>query len=123
LALELRPTGGAAPGYDQRVAHSLGPTLNLPLLCAAWIAVVRVAVAGRKGGIMRGNGQWRKSYPEELAEKGRDLLTGDKSAVSSGSAGSLAYEPLWTPEQVAQRFNVSPDWVRDHSSRKEPDCP
>ena len=34
-----------------------------------------------------------------------------------------SYDPLWTPEQVAQRLNVSPDWVRDHSSRKEPRLP
>lgn len=33
------------------------------------------------------------------------------------------FDPLWTPEQAAQRLNVSPDWVRDHSSRKEPRLP
>ena len=33
------------------------------------------------------------------------------------------FDPLWTPEQVARRLNVSPDWVRDHSSRKEPRLP
>ena len=38
------------------------------------------------------------------------------------SAGS-AYDPLLTPEQVAERLNVSPDWVRDHSSRKSPRLP
>ncbi len=32
-------------------------------------------------------------------------------------------EPLLTPEQVAQRLQVSPDWVRDHSGRKEPMLP
>jgi Helix-turn-helix domain len=78
---------------------------------------------GKVDDIMSGIGQWRNSYPEELGEKGRDLLTGHKSAVSSGSAGGPAYDPLWTPEQVAQRLNVSPDWVRDHSSRKEPRLP
>jgi hypothetical protein len=35
----------------------------------------------------------------------------------------LAYDPLLTPEQVAKRLNVSPDWVRDHSSRKAPRLP
>ena len=48
----------------------------------------------------------------------------DKSAGSStGSAGGVDYDPLWSPGQVAQRLNVSPDWVRDHSSRKEPRLP
>jgi hypothetical protein len=37
--------------------------------------------------------------------------------------GEHSCDPLWTPEQVAQRLNVSPDWVRDHSSRKEPRLP
>ena len=32
-------------------------------------------------------------------------------------------DPLLTPEQVAARLNVSPDWVRDHSSRKTPRLP
>jgi hypothetical protein len=39
------------------------------------------------------------------------------------TAPTSAYDPLWTPEQVARRLNVSPDWVRDHSSRKEPRLP
>lgn len=30
---------------------------------------------------------------------------------------------LLTPEQVADRLNVSIDWVRDHSSRKNPRLP
>jgi len=37
--------------------------------------------------------------------------------------GGLDHDPSWTPEQVARRLNVSPDWVRDHSSRKEPRLP
>jgi hypothetical protein len=37
--------------------------------------------------------------------------------------GALGHDPLWTPEQVARRLNVSPDWVRDHSSRKEQRLP
>jgi hypothetical protein len=35
----------------------------------------------------------------------------------------MVFDPLLTPEQVAHRLNVSPDWVRDHSSRKEPRLP
>jgi hypothetical protein len=42
---------------------------------------------------------------------------------STALSGGLSFDPLWTPEQVAQRLNVSPDWVRDHSSRKEPRLP
>jgi len=30
---------------------------------------------------------------------------------------------LLKPEQVAERLNVSVDWVRDHSSRKSPRLP
>jgi hypothetical protein len=37
--------------------------------------------------------------------------------------GEPGHDSLWTPEQVARRLNVSPDWVRDHSSRKEPCLP
>jgi len=51
-------------------------------------------------------------------------LIPDKGADSSTLLSrELAFDPLWTPEQVAQRLNVSPDWVRDHSSRKEPRLP
>ena len=73
---------------------------------------------------MSGNGQWRNSYPSEACQKDSDLLPGDKSAGSlTGSAGKLVCDSLWTPEQVARRLNVSPDWVRDHSSRREPRLP
>lgn len=40
----------------------------------------------------------------------------------SRAAGS-GFDPLLTPEEVAERLHVSPDWVRDHSSRKEPRLP
>jgi hypothetical protein len=54
---------------------------------------------------------------------------GERSAVSNQamdlpiSGRNQSLDPLWTPEQVAMRLNVSPDWVRDHSSRKEPRLP
>lgn len=35
----------------------------------------------------------------------------------------LTPDPLLTVEQVAQRLGASPDWVRDHSSRKHPLLP
>ena len=74
---------------------------------------------------MGGNRQWQNSYAGEAGQEGNDLLAGDKVAVSStiSEAGGLAYDPLWTPEQVARRMNVSPDWVRDHSGRKQPRLP
>jgi hypothetical protein len=47
----------------------------------------------------------------------------DSVGSASVSPKEFVYDPLWTPEQVAERLNVSPDWVRDHSSRKEPRLP
>ena len=73
---------------------------------------------------MSDNGQLRIACSGEACQKRAILLPMDKSDGSStGSAAELAFDPLWTPEQVAQRLNVSPDWVRDHSSRKEPRLP
>jgi len=74
---------------------------------------------------MSGNGHWRNSYRGEAGHEDSDLLSRDKSADSSMAfaAGGPPFDPLWTPEQVARRLNVSPDWVRDHSSRKEPRLP
>jgi len=78
-----------------------------------------------EGLYMSGKEQWRNSYRGEAGHGGTELLTGTKSADSSMAfaAGGSPFDPLWTPEQVAQRLNVSPDWVRDHSSRKEPRLP
>src|SRR3974377_331514 len=74
---------------------------------------------------MRGNRRWRNSRAGEAAQQGNVLLTGDKIAVSPTvfAEGSLVHDPLWTPEQVARRMNVSPAWVRDHAGRKEPRLP
>jgi hypothetical protein len=73
---------------------------------------------------MSGNGQWRNLSTREASEQSSEVLPGDRSAESpTGCPAALAYDPLWTPEQVAQRLNVSSDWVRDHSSRKEPRLP
>src|SRR5271157_2853559 len=74
---------------------------------------------------MSGTEQWRNSYRGEAGHEDSDLLPRDKSADSSMAfaAGGSPFDPLWTPEQVARRLNVSPDWVRDHSSRKEPRLP
>lgn len=43
--------------------------------------------------------------------------------IEAAKPVGLAHDPLLTPEQVAERLNVSPDWVRDHSSRKTPRLP
>jgi hypothetical protein len=73
---------------------------------------------------MSDNGQLRNASSGEACQK-RDILlpVNEGDGSSTGSAVELAFDPLWTPEQVAQRLNVSPDWVRDHSSRKEPRLP
>ena len=74
---------------------------------------------------MSRNGQWWNSDRGKTDQEDSDLLPRDKSADSSMAlaAGGSHFDPLLTPEQVAQRLNVSPDWVRDHSSRKEPRLP
>jgi hypothetical protein len=75
---------------------------------------------------MSGQGKWRNSYSGEAGREDSDLLPRDDSADSSmafASGGTAPCDPLWTPEQVARRLNVSPDWVRDHSSRKQPRLP
>jgi hypothetical protein len=61
------------------------------------------------------------TYPGATAERRDETATSTKRA--SLLAGLLAADPLWTPEQVALRLNVSADWVRDHSSRKQPRLP
>jgi hypothetical protein len=47
----------------------------------------------------------------------------DGGVVSTGGTPPELREQLLTPEQVAEWFNVSPDWVRDHCYRKEPRLP
>lgn len=37
--------------------------------------------------------------------------------------GRLTQDPLLTAKEVAERLNVTKDWVWDHSSRKEPCLP
>jgi hypothetical protein len=71
--------------------------------------------------------------PEELMAVRTDLSTSDQGrpigqeapmeVIQGGRTAGAVYDPLLTPEQVAARLNVSPDWVRDHSSRKCPRRP
>ena len=74
---------------------------------------------------MSGKLQGRNSYGGEAAHEDSDLLPRDASADSSMAVAAVGspFDTLLTPEQVAQRLNVSPDWVRDHSSRKNPRLP
>jgi hypothetical protein len=69
----------------------------------------------------------------EIAQDPDDLAAGTDSSqlnlndstmqlIPGGRAG-VGHDQLLTPEQVAARLNVSPDWVRDHSSRKTPRLP
>ena len=50
---------------------------------------------------MSGQRQWQKQYGGEVGREDSDLLPRDTSTP---------FDPLWTPEQVARRLNVSPDW-------------
>ena len=68
--------------------------------------------------------QYQNSDPREIGEASNHAPTIDQRAdLSASCIKGLTFDPLWTPEQVAERLNVSPDWVRDHSSRKEPRLP
>lgn len=73
---------------------------------------------------MTSNGERHNSNPGNADKRSDDVPRRDGSAdLALASTGRYACDPLWTPEQVAERLNVSPDWVRDHSSRKEPRLP
>jgi hypothetical protein len=65
---------------------------------------------------------WQASEVGSPESDQRNRGTATDSLTGSAAAG-LPYDPLLTPEQVADRLNVSPDWVRDHSSRKGPRLP
>ena len=67
---------------------------------------------------MNRNSTWRDAEDSELENESRE-----SEVKPIGPAEKTQYDPLWTPEEVARRLNVSPDWVRDHSSRKEPRLP
>ena len=76
-----------------------------------------------EAGSMSGNEQWQK-LPSDAGEGAGDLACEHRNTSPSlTSSRDGTFDPLWTPEQVAERLNVSPDWVRDHSSRKEPRLP
>ena len=64
--------------------------------------------------------QRRNPYGGEAAHQDSDLPPRHASADSSMALAAIGppFDALLTLEQVARRLNVSPDWVRDHSSRK-----
>ncbi len=67
-----------------------------------------------------------KDAPERAPSSKSDLLTNNFPAdrkIGENLTFHQLYAPLWKPEQVAERLNVSVDWVRDHSSRKKPRLP
>ena len=73
---------------------------------------------------MTSNRQCQNSAPREIGEGSSPTPTvNQRTDLSATCIKGLTFDPLWTPEQVAERLNVSPDWVRDHSSRKEPRLP
>ena len=55
----------------------------------------------------------------QLKRMGSDCLILSKG----GLAAMQTDDHLLKPEQVAERLNLSVDWVRDHSSRKMPRLP
>lgn len=73
--------------------------------------------------IMSGDEQWQKLPSDDVGEGGDRPCELRKTSPSLTGSRDTTFDPLWTPEQVAERLNVSPDWVRDHSSRKEPRLP
>src|ERR1700684_3553500 len=72
---------------------------------------------------MSSDHQWRVPNSTDVRGSNARLIPDKGADTSKLLIRELAFDPLWTPEQVAQRLNVSPDWVRDHSSRKEPRLP
>ncbi len=74
---------------------------------------------------MSRDGQWAELVSRRSLSEGGGVKIADKITDSAAAfaAAKLDDDPLWTPEKVARRLNVSPDWVRDHSSRKEPRLP
>jgi hypothetical protein len=71
--------------------------------------------------------------PEELTPASTEtLISGQRKPIrpepsmeliQGSSSFEPTHDPMLTPEQVAERLHVSPDWVRDHSSRKTPRLP
>src|SRR5947208_11513055 len=72
---------------------------------------------------MSRSAEHQKSALPEGVEAGDDTLVAGNGGMLSPTSADSSIDPLWTPEQAARRLNVSPDWVRDHSSRKEPRLP
>src|SRR2546430_1263981 len=64
---------------------------------------------------------WRAALMSIHEESFNSNRRGD--SLGSDTTPGFPHDPLLTPEQVAERLNVSPDWVRDHSSRKTPRLP
>jgi hypothetical protein len=73
---------------------------------------------------MSSSERWQNGSPGATCQSRGICPPGDTgTGLSTGSAGGLGYDPLLTPQQAAERLNVSVDWVRDHSSRKKPRLP
>ncbi len=57
------------------------------------------------------------------ADASRPLQTQRKPPRRFSSVAGHVFDPLLTADDVADRLNVSKDWVWDHSSRKTPRLP
>jgi helix-turn-helix protein len=94
----------------------------------------------RANGNATGHAPTRADVKDETAVDPEELMPASPETLKSGQRKPIRPEPfmeliqvgefvghtcgrLLTPEEVAERLNVSPDWVRDHSSRKAPRLP
>jgi len=94
----------------------------------------------RANGNATGHAPTRADAKDETPFGTEELMPASTETLKSGQRKPIRPEPsmeliqggefaghadgrLLTPEEVAERLHVSPDWVRDHSSRKAPRLP
>ena len=59
----------------------------------------------------------------EFVPDSNPALDGVNPEPETPVGGTRVKDPLLTAEEVAERLNVTKDWVWDHSSRKSPHLP
>lgn len=67
--------------------------------------------------------QLRSDLQRNPATAIEPLTQADRKPPQRASGLNPGLDPILTVEDVAQRLNVSKDWVWDHSSRKTPRLP
>lgn len=68
-------------------------------------------------------GSVKSSELVEAAPARKQPTAAHRARTVSGRTASPQNDPLLTAEDVAERLNVTKDWVWDHSSRKAPLLP